>query len=308
MKTKPINFPLFILLTLLLSCKSMAQELFVYHFLGDVTYSDSKKGSNPIFFNYKLLSSTSFKLGNNAELILRDNDFNLLLIKKEGSYAANQLIDFYKSRGESKNFAKTTLSFMASEMVSSDQDIRKHASRNLKQSGGVSRGTPCLMLLPLDGQLIAEPVLTFVWNEDFQGATYDFQIYEPSDELVNEKVLYFLEVKKDTVFSVKTADLPFIKKDKDYVWSVSTAGEPNEVRLTFKLTSKEEIQKLTDSIMQSVDKSMSETDQLVELANLYEAAGLYQQSIDCYQQAFELTKIPVYLNLIKLLIARHSYD
>src|SRR5690606_32314310 len=164
MKINILKFSL-ALSILLVSIDVLAQDLFVYHITGEIYYSDLKNKNKQVFYNYKTLPSTVFKLEERSELILRDKDYNLLILKSKGSYTANNLVGIFNRKDVEENFAKTTIAFLSSELVRSEEDIQEYAENYLRQSGGVSRGNclDALMISPMNGQVLTDSVLSFKW-------------------------------------------------------------------------------------------------------------------------------------------------
>lgn len=307
MDKRILNFSLVFLIQLI-TINTWAQDLFVYHVTGKVNYSDLAKKNDQVLYNYKVLPSTVFKLEEKAELILRDNDYNLLLLKTKGSYSANNLIDLFKNKGKKENFAQTTIEFLSSEFVRSDQDIQEYADNYLKQAGGVSRGNciDALMTTPIKGQVVYGSVLFFTWKGSPSNTSYEFQITDGSSDPNNEKILFYTKVQDATELSIKADSLSFLKENQSYSWSVNPIKEPNCARFNFKFTSKEEIKSLKNMLIQSTDTSQTITNQLVELASLYEINGLIQEAVACYEMAFTLTENKAFLTLAKLVLARHQ--
>ncbi len=302
-----LNFSL-VLLIQLITINTWAQDLFVYHITGKVHYSDLSQHNEQAFYNYKILPSTVFKLEEKSELILRDNDYNLLLVKSKGSYSAKNLIDLFKNRGKEENFTRKTIEFISSELVRSDEDIREYADNYLKQSGGVSRGNciGALMISPINGQVLSASVLLFTWEGSPSNISYEFRITDESPDLNDERILFYTKVQNATELSIDVDSLSFLKENESYSWSVNPIKEPNCASFYFIFTSKERIKILKNSLVQSIDTSQTITDQLVELASLYENNGLLQEAIACYDLAFTLTENQAFLTLAKLTIARHQ--
>jgi len=302
-----LNFSL-VLFIQLITINTWAQDFYVYHVTGKVNYSDLAKKNEQVFYNYKILPSTVFKLEEKSELILRDKDYNLLLLKTKGNYSANNLIDLFKNKGKTENFAKSTIEFMSSELLRSDEDIREYADNYLKQTGGVSRGNciEALMKIPMNGQVVNDSVLSFTWKGSPSNTSYEFKITDESSDPNNEKILFYTKVQDATELSIKADSLSFLKENRSYSWSVNPIKEPNCARFNFKYSSKEEIKILKKLLIQSTDASQIMSDQLVELASLYETNGLIQEAIACYELAFTLTENQAFLTLAKLVIARHQ--
>lgn len=302
-----LNFSL-VLLIQLITINTWAQDLFVYHFMGKVYYSDLVRENEQAFYNYKILPSTVFKLEERSELILRDKDYNLLLVKAKGSYPTNNLIDLFKNRGKEENFTRKTIEFISSELVRSDEDILEYADNYLKQSGGVSRGNciGALMISPINGQVLSASVLSFTWEGSPSNTSYEFRITDESPDLNDERILFYTKVQNATELSIDVDSLSFLKENQSYSWSVNPIKEPNCARFNFKFTSKAAIKSLKDSLIESIDTSQTMTDQIVELASLYETNGLIQEALACYEMAFTLTENQVFLTLSKLVLARHQ--
>lgn len=307
MNKRILNFSL-VLLILLITSASWSQDFFVYHITGNATYSDLEKKNEQVFYNYKLLPSTVFKLEERSELILRDKSYNLLLVKVKGSYSAKNLIDLFKNKGDKGNFAQTAIEFLSAELVRSKDDIQRYADNHLKQTGGVSRSycTKPLMTSPVNGQVVTDSVLYFTWDESPSTTVYEFLITDDSSDPNNEKILFYTKVQNATALSISIDSLEFLKEKEHYSWVVNPIKEPNCARFDFKFTSKEEIKNLKDSLVQSIDTSQSISDQLVELANLYETNGLIEEAVACNELAFTLTENQAFLTIAKLTLARHQ--
>lgn len=293
------------LVWMLFSFSSLAQDYFVYHFTGKVYFVDNLNAKSIVFYNYPVAPTTRFILEQNAELIIRDKSYNLLIIKEKGEYTEKDVRQIYNDSKIKQNFASSVYEFIVAETVNSTGDIERYAERNMQQKGGVSRG--CINfdeIYPLNGQVMANDNLLFKWNSFASDSQYEFKISN-SNDLNSERIL-FSHITNDTLirYSDLSSDIMLVRQPM--YWGVNIKGQAACQRKEFQIMDSEKYSTLRISLQDSIDKGASIIDQLVELAVKYEENGLIQEAIDCYEFAFKSSGNYAFLTLALLTQARHN--
>ena len=305
MKKKGIQILIFFLF--FISNRIAAQDLFVYHLNGEVTYSDNNAKNKKAFYNYKVQASTIFHLESNATLFLRDKSYSMLYINKNGDYKAKQLADFYKNKGKQENFTQKTITYLAAEYMRSDEDIRAYAKENMRQSGGVSRGcNPGWVIMPLKGQIISDSIIHFKWEALSTNLGYRFKINEVAQNSKIGKLIFEKEITNQMQLELELKDLPDLKQHTNYRGELTSEEDNTCFQFSFSIASNETIKQLKDSLNQQVDHRQPLKDQLVNLAMLYEENGLLQEALECLNTAFTITDNTAFLNLAQLFTARNQ--
>lgn len=276
---------IFITAVILLFCSQLGaqqQQYFILLIKGDVLVKQQGYPLKKAKVLQKLSLNDSIYLNNDqSNITIANTSGSRTELKGKGKYRITEIQIKENSKGPgatSKFFA-----FLYEELL--------HPKKGFNQQsiaaswGGGSRASVESVKWPINGLVSSGDSILFKWRHKNKMLNYNFILYDNSmNEIFNCNV-------RDTQLVIKTINLRVRDKIR-YFWSIKSVSESTLTlsKYHFELVSKEEEERMTDSIIKEIPINEQEILYHLEIADKLGRNGLVDKALEYFEQAFNRIK------------------
>lgn len=253
-----------------------AQDYKLVYYKGDVSVAGQKLAVNAVVNN-----AATVKIGNSSEAIFTNSKKEVVHLRKPGTFSVKNFA-WYVVKGDKTSLSGYYLNYIVNQATYHDADPEKHASENLKNVGGVSRGRKPFLVFPQAQTRLIDSIVTFYWNGSDSGA-YKWSLVEQNGNsfiLVAEGKI----TGRSTIVNLQKLGA---NRGRTFKWEMESTDGVIRGEALFYLATENEFYELLDNViaLKTETVAMSSELQAATLAALFEGKGYYLHADEVYQEA-----------------------